>query len=140
MNIIFSFRRYRKRACSEMEARARFWSTVLDKPGPTHVLRQQEIQVTRHITEHNRYQCNLGWCGRTFKQRAHLNQHNRAVHMKLKPFLCVSCDRAFGKRFDLNSHVSAVHLKHRPHVCRICTVSFSKRSNLKRHQRKLHFL
>jgi len=34
-----------------MEARARFWKTILENPGPVHDIRQQEIQVTGSITE-----------------------------------------------------------------------------------------
>ena len=77
-------------------------------------------------------------CTTWFRQRSHLNNHFRVVHLKHKPYLCDRCTLAFGKKYDLESHNSAVHDNYRPYSCEHCGRNFAKRSNMSRHIRQIH--
>ena len=79
-------------------------------------------------------------CGFTkaFTTVSHLNQHRRAVHLRLRPHKCARCPLSFAKKFHLRSHEDAVHNKRRPFQCSTCSARFAKKTNRDRHERKVH--
>ena len=45
-------------------------------------------------------------CNNTFKNKKHLNDHNRNIHdQKEVPHVCPYCDKSFNKKSNLNRHV-----------------------------------
>lgn len=44
-------------------------------------------------------------CNKRFSNRGNLNQHNRAVHRKVKPFQCPWCKQSYSQRITLKVHM-----------------------------------
>ena len=72
-------------------------------------------------------------CGKRFRQQSHLTQHLR-IHANEKPFACVYCDRTFRQRAILNQHLR-IHSGEKPFVCPECGKSFRQKAILNQHVR-----
>ncbi|CAG0900937.1 unnamed protein product [Cyprideis torosa] len=72
-------------------------------------------------------------CGRRFKKRDHLKEHER-VHSGDKPFNCTYCHKRFTSGSDLKVH-ARTHTKERPYECNVCGKSFSQAGHLQTHVR-----
>ena len=55
----------------------------------------------------------------------------KRVHFKIKDVKCDLCDYAASTKSDVNDHKKAVHLKIRDHVCKTCGKGFVILSKLK---------
>ncbi|KAG9390231.1 Zinc-finger double domain [Carpediemonas membranifera] len=86
------------------------------------------------VDEDRRFVCE--YCNSAFRQKSHLTQHIKSVHLKEKPFHCEQCQQSFALKGDLNRHIRSVHLKERPFRCDYdgCDRSFSTARHLRRHQ------
>ena len=60
------------------------------------------------------------------------------VHLKQKPFKCITCGQLFSLNPDLKKHVDAVHLGKRPFTCGDCGATYAQAANLKAHVSSQH--
>ncbi|ETN58331.1 hypothetical protein AND_010071 [Anopheles darlingi] len=70
-------------------------------------------------------------CGKRFSGQAHLLQH-RLTHSEVRRFQCQQCPKVFKRSGGLNQHVRAVHLKIRPFRCATCGYQFALRADMTR--------
>lgn len=80
------------------------------------------------------YKCKT--CGAGFKQRNHLNQHNR-THTGEKPYKCKKCGTAFALLGNLNYHMR-IHGGQKPFKCDVCKACFRSSTHLKHHFGSVH--
>ncbi|XP_077287323.1 uncharacterized protein LOC143912050 [Arctopsyche grandis] len=71
-------------------------------------------------------------CNSKFASKSSLLSHMRAVHQRLKPFVCDQCGRAFTTKGILEEH-QVRHSDARPHICTICRKSFKTKQRLSIH-------
>ena len=69
-----------------------------------------------------------------------LQGHIRAVHDKVKPFICSICGYKCGKQHQLDKHMELVHdeIKVRPIQCSQCDASFKDEPSLIKHVKLAH--
>ncbi|CAI6345369.1 unnamed protein product [Macrosiphum euphorbiae] len=72
-------------------------------------------------------------CGKRFRQQSHLTQHVR-IHANEKPFVCVYCERTFRQRAILNQHLR-IHSGEKPYGCGDCGKAFRQKAILNQHVR-----
>jgi len=72
-------------------------------------------------------------CGKRFRQQSHLTQHVR-IHANEKPFVCVYCERTFRQRAILNQHLR-IHSGEKPYGCGDCGKVFRQKAILNQHVR-----
>lgn len=72
-------------------------------------------------------------CGKRFRQQSHLTQHVR-IHANEKPFICIYCDRTFRQRAILNQHLR-IHSGEKPYGCGDCGKAFRQKAILNQHVR-----
>ena len=69
----------------------------------------------KEVRQKKKHLCSV--CGKTLSSAQKLKMHDRAVHLKEKPFPCSYCDKMFSQLENCNNHEHAVHLKLKPFVC-----------------------
>lgn len=79
--------------------------------------------------------CPRADCGQTFTSASNLYQHERVVHLGLRPFTCRECGQTFAYRHVLRRHRMVIHtviaLKNKPTEERnVCSASSRTRSSL----------
>ena len=73
-------------------------------------------------------------CLQPFPDKATLDRHNRAFHMKMDEYTCAVCMKSFSKKSRLKRHF-LTHTGRRPHQCTYCKKSFAQKSDLVMHVR-----
>ncbi|XP_033231864.1 zinc finger protein 254-like [Belonocnema kinseyi] len=83
-------------------------------------------------------------CARSYKNKSHLNRHQK-FECGVKPqFTCQFCGKSFKQKSSMSSHVGVVHLKtnlqtnQMRHNCDKCSRSYFSRSSLYEHKRFEH--
>ena len=77
-------------------------------------------------------------CGQQFKNSYRLREH-MTKHSTQRPFKCATCGKTFKQRCTLNQHQFLVHSKDSfAHSCEKCGRKFAFRSHLIRHMKKAH--
>ena len=101
---------------------------VSNYPLKRHVKSVHEEKTFKH-------QCNI--CGKSVNK---LEEHIRAVHDKVKPFICSICGYKCGKQNQLDKHMEWVHddKKVRPFKCSKCSASFKDEPSLIKHVKLAH--
>ena len=91
--------------------------------------------IAVHEGERGKKQCNI--CGKRVNQ---LQGHIRAVHDKVKPFICSICGYKCGKQHQLDNHMELVHDEKivRSIQCSQCDASFKDESSLIKHVKHAH--
>ncbi|CAG2176783.1 unnamed protein product [Oppiella nova] len=81
-------------------------------------------------------------CGKRFAQKPHLNQHNMAVHLKLKTFTCdvEGCGQLFSQKSNLHQHKRFKHSGEKPFKCDYsdCGKCFARKEILNEHKNVVH--
>ena len=65
-------------------------------------------------------------CGKRFKARGGLQQHNR-IHLQERPYACRFCPKRFTQKSHLDQH-ERIHTGLKPFQCQFCGRSFRQRS------------
>ncbi len=78
--------------------------------------------------------CDLG-----FANEQTLENHQRVIHLNLKPFQCDKCDYRCGVKCELNRHVRAKHgVAKKRMFCDVCDKEFGNGAALKFHTKQVH--
>jgi len=121
--------------------------TEADKSLPFEIKIEDEIKIeaeikleddSNDITDHQRnvkprpYQCTV--CGRQFRHKGRLDQHQRA-HTGKKLFTCTVCDKRFASKGHLIQH-QLTHTGDKPCVCSVCEQAFKTKRLLRDHENR----
>ncbi|XP_059608058.1 myeloid zinc finger 1 [Phlebotomus argentipes] len=72
-------------------------------------------------------------CGKDFKQKSTLLQHER-IHTDSRPYGCPECGKRFRQQSHLTQHLR-IHANEKPYSCAYCPRSFRQRAILNQHLR-----
>ncbi|KIJ30724.1 hypothetical protein M422DRAFT_783899 [Sphaerobolus stellatus SS14] len=61
-----------------------------------------------------------------FAQKSQVITHIRSVHLREKPFICLTCNTRFGRKQEANRHTNAMN-RGKQFKCRICEKAFSRK-------------
>lgn len=95
---------------------------------------RQKTTLQQHERTHSDsrpYEC--AECEKRFRQQSHLKQHAR-IHSKEKPYKCDFCERTFRQRAILNQHLR-IHSGEKPYECPECGKFFRQKAILDQHVR-----
>ena len=85
-----------------------------------------------HKSNEGHHVCSM--CLDCFPDKATLDRHHRAFHVKLEEYTCAVCIKAFSKKSRLKRHFLS-HTGRRPHQCTYCKKRFAQKSDLVMHVR-----
>ena len=77
-------------------------------------------------------------CEKEFTKNSKLQQHIKAVHLKIKDIKCQECDYKCSEKINLQQHIKQVHLKIRDFECQDCNFKCSKKGDLQKHIKAVH--
>lgn len=86
-----------------------------------------------HQTEGVRHPCPK--CDKDFSSKVTLAIHDKAVHLKIKQYVCETCGTAFAYQSHLRKH-QMVHLDERPFKCQYCDKHFRLTYSRMLHERQ----
>jgi uncharacterized Zn-finger protein len=108
----------------------------------------QEDSLLKHLKFHaegeliiRRFKCEHEGCTSAFILRSHLRKHVRAIHEKLKPYLCPHCGKDFAYQGSYSRHLLTQHTENpqRQFQCHLCDKAFFDKNHLQAHlQTKSH--
>ena len=75
-------------------------------------------------------------CHKMFMYESELKGHVKAVHLKIKDFVCDNCEKSFSSKSHLNAHLST-HLENN-FQCYMCGVKLARKMNLVNHMKSKH--
>ncbi|XP_050546354.1 myeloid zinc finger 1-like isoform X3 [Daktulosphaira vitifoliae] len=102
-----------------------------DFPNMPDLLHQQQEMSGKKCSDMRMFKCLS--CGKDFKQKATLMQHER-IHTDSRPFVCSDCGKRFRQQSHLTQHVR-IHANEKPFVCIYCGRTFRQRAILNQHLR-----
>ena len=77
------------------------------------------------------------YCGRKFSKVRSREDHEKAVHLKIKNFNCQICQRAFFSKKNCEAH-EKTHLNIKYFDCKLCSSTFRWKKELRLHEWKKH--
>ncbi|XP_050303708.1 zinc finger protein OZF-like [Anthonomus grandis grandis] len=98
--------------------------------------RQQLNNHNRVHTGEKPYECDV--CKLKFTSLQNLFNHKKKHTDKYKIYKCNSCDKSYPTPGELQNHQRVVHTGEKPFLCEICSNSFGSARNLGLHIRSVH--
>ncbi|XP_050053805.1 zinc finger protein 501-like isoform X1 [Aphis gossypii] len=95
------------------------------------LIHQQQETSRKKKSNQRLFKC--GSCGKNFKKKATLMQHE-LIHADSSPFVCVHCKRSFKQRATLNLHLQN-HSGEKSYGCGYCDKVFRNKAILRKHIR-----
>ena len=65
--------------------------------------------MKRDVMHPRKFKCE--YCSFVFTQKTNLLRHINVVHLKLKPFQCLSCGKKFGRKYSMQMHYKICKIK-----------------------------
>ena len=123
---------------SHIDAFHNFESTTCSECGAT---LKNKTYLYAHMRIHNyqnAFKCEV--CGKEFRVKKNLSEHNLVVHMKDKRIKCEYCGRGFPRKNKLKSHILSVHTSkdEKPLSCNKCDYRCSRRDSMRFHLQNNH--
>ncbi|XP_055838926.1 zinc finger protein 473 [Episyrphus balteatus] len=88
-----------------------------------------KLRIHRHFQYSLKYFCKE--CPKEFKNSKLLAQH-RITHSNVRKHKCQLCEKAFKRNCGLQQHIKAIHLKLKPHECGVCKRHFALKGDMLR--------
>ncbi|XP_055921231.1 zinc finger protein 813 [Eupeodes corollae] len=88
-----------------------------------------KLRVHRHFQYSSKYFCKE--CPKEFKNSKLLAQH-RITHSNVRNHKCQLCEKTFKRNCGLQQHIKAIHLKLKPHECGVCKRKFALKGDMLR--------
>ena len=79
-------------------------------------------------------QCNI--CQKMYR-KCNLKQHIKAVHEKIRDYICENCGMEFSSKATLDLH-SVVHTSIRAYKCDLCSKTYKQSCHLSTHKKTVH--
>ncbi|XP_037781522.1 uncharacterized protein LOC119577920 [Penaeus monodon] len=98
---------------------------------------KRRCDLYQHERRHSEANVPCKVCGKNFKLRKDLAAH-MATHVGRKKFSCNDCDKELTSLRNLKNHIASVHKKQRAFECHICKKTYSKACSLQVHMRSVH--
>ena len=76
-------------------------------------------------------------CGKLFKRKEYLKNHQNVIHGKGRTFFCEECGKVFKTRVAYDIHHRS-HTSERPYQCGKCAKNYKSSSSLNQHVRLYH--
>ncbi|KAK4321845.1 hypothetical protein Pmani_007382 [Petrolisthes manimaculis] len=98
---------------------------------------KRRCDLLQHERRHKSPALPCKMCGKVFKLPKDLAAH-MATHSRERRYKCNICNKELTTVRNLKNHITSFHHKQRTFVCQICNKSFSKSSSLQVHMRSVH--
>ncbi|CAG0885422.1 unnamed protein product [Cyprideis torosa] len=94
-----------------------------------------KLHISTTHEQRKRYACAI--CGYMCYHLSKFNLHMR-FHNDVREHKCKICGKSFRQRYQLTNHNKIIHEGKKPHSCDICQEGFTKAEYLRAHLKKVH--
>ncbi|XP_071548456.1 uncharacterized protein [Panulirus ornatus] len=98
---------------------------------------KRRCDLYQHERRHNTATLPCKYCGKIFKLPKDLAAH-MMTHTGRKRFHCSHCNKQLTSFRNLRNHIASIHQKQRAFACHLCNKTYSKSCSLQVHIRSVH--